>query len=164
MIELRVLTPDDWAVWRELRLAALTEAPYAFGAKLADWQNEGDTTERWRSRLGIPGSRNFVALRQGKPIGMVTGVRPPGSDTVELMSLWVSEEARGQGVGDRLVRAVEEWAAEGGARLLQLAVMPDNEHALNLYRRRGLTETGCLGDEQGEGQKELIMTKPLPAA
>ncbi|NJP30255.1 GNAT family N-acetyltransferase, partial [Microbispora sp. SCL1-1] len=27
MIELRVLYEDDWPIWRELRLAALAEAP-----------------------------------------------------------------------------------------------------------------------------------------
>lgn len=29
-MELRTLTPDDWRVWREVRIRALAEAPYAF--------------------------------------------------------------------------------------------------------------------------------------
>lgn len=53
-----MLTPDDWPIWRELRLAALAEAPQAFGSRLADWQGEGDREERWRDRLSIPGSCN----------------------------------------------------------------------------------------------------------
>jgi hypothetical protein len=39
VIELRFLTPDDWSVWRSLRLSALAESPGAFGSRLADWRD-----------------------------------------------------------------------------------------------------------------------------
>jgi hypothetical protein len=51
VIVVRVLTVDDWSEWRVLRLAALRDAPQAFGSKLADWQGEGDSERRWRGRL-----------------------------------------------------------------------------------------------------------------
>ncbi|HEY0700829.1 MAG TPA: glycosyltransferase, partial [Micromonospora sp.] len=50
---LRALDPEDWRLWRVARLAALAEAPYAFGSQLADWQGPGDREERWRSRLSL---------------------------------------------------------------------------------------------------------------
>ncbi|MGW4487749.1 hypothetical protein ACWEOE_28355 [Amycolatopsis sp. NPDC004368] len=46
MTDIRVLTADDWREWRALRSRALTEAPEAFGASLADWQGDGDTEAR----------------------------------------------------------------------------------------------------------------------
>ncbi|CAI4154572.1 hypothetical protein CCOS2040_04625 [Streptomyces albidoflavus] len=37
MVELRVLaSDDDWPVWQQARPAALSEAPHAFKARLAD--------------------------------------------------------------------------------------------------------------------------------
>ena len=105
MIELRVLTPDDWRAWRQLRLAALAEAPYAFSSRLADWQGDGDREERWRARLEIAGSYNVVAVLDGEPAGMASGV-PAGEGVAELISMWVSPAARGHGVGDHLVQAV----------------------------------------------------------
>jgi ribosomal protein S18 acetylase RimI-like enzyme len=161
MIELQVLTPDDWAVWRQLRLAALTDAPYAFKSRLEDWQGESDREESWRGRLSIPGSRNLVAVLDGKPAGMASGVPGPQSGVAKLISMWVSGEARGQGVGDHLVRAVEQWARQAGAAVLRLAVMPGNEHALAFYWRNGFQDAGPTGELLPDGRRECVMVKAL---
>ncbi|GGV25758.1 hypothetical protein GCM10010277_06920 [Streptomyces longisporoflavus] len=164
MIELRTLQADDWPLWRELRLAALAEAPSAFGATLAQWQGPGDQEERWRARLSIPGGRDLVALLNGRPVGMVSGV-PGAGDSVELISMWVGAAARGQGVGDCLIQAVERWGAERGAGTLRLSVMPDNHRATALYERHGFADTGELGDLLSDGvRRERVMAKSLPAA
>jgi ribosomal protein S18 acetylase RimI-like enzyme len=161
MIESQALTPDDWPRWRELRLAALAEAPYAFGSKLAEWQGDGDREERWRDRLSIPGSCNFLAVLDGKSVGMVSGIPGPREGVVELISMWVSKEARGQSVGNHLVLGVVQWAVERQAEIVQLAVTPGNEHALALYRRHGFEDAGQLGDELPDGRREHVMAKRL---
>jgi ribosomal protein S18 acetylase RimI-like enzyme len=165
VIELRVLTPEDWPVWRELRLAALGEASYAFGSRLSDWQGEGDREERWRGRLSIPGSYNIVALVDGEPAGMVSGVPGDAEGEAELISMWVSPSARGRGVGDRLMTAVEEWARRAGARVLRLAVTEGNANARALYLRSGFGDTGEPGDLMPDGvRREVIMVKALPGS
>jgi ribosomal protein S18 acetylase RimI-like enzyme len=162
MIELISLTPDDWPVWRDLRLAALAEAPYAFGSTLAQWQGPGDREERWRDRLGIPGSRNVVAVRASEHVGMVSGVPAEQPETVELISMWVSPTARGQGVGDLLTEEVARWAAERNARTLRLSVMPDNRAAVALYERHGFKDTREPGGLLPDGvRRELVMAKAL---
>ncbi|MFI6820391.1 GNAT family N-acetyltransferase [Micromonospora sp. NPDC050187] len=162
MVDTRVLGVGDWRLWRELRLAALAEAGYAFGARLADWQGDGDRAERWRGRLAIPGSYNVVAVLDGRPAGMASGV-PTGHDgIVELISMYVAPAGRGRGVGDHLVRTVEQWARLVGARTLRLAVVEGNEHAWALYQRHGFRDTGDLGDLMPDGvRREHVMTKSL---
>jgi hypothetical protein len=57
MITVRAVGVDDWATWRELRLAALADAPHAFTASIDQWR---DTDERrWRDRLAV--GHNVVA-------------------------------------------------------------------------------------------------------
>lgn len=162
MVELRVLAPDDWTVWRDLRLAALAEAPHAFGELLAEWQGENDREERWRARLSLPGSYSVVALLEGRPIGM-SGAVPTGREgVVELVSMWVAPTARGRGVGDSLLRAVELWSRDIGARLMLLSVAPGNEPALSLYLRNGFTHTDEPGALLRDGVRRYhIMAKSL---
>src|SRR5947208_16562313 len=98
VIELRVLTPGDWGVWRELRLAALAEAPYAFGSRLSDWTGEGDREERWQARLAIPGTLNVVPAVDGGATGMARGV-PAGDGAEAPIAKWASPSPQSPGPG-----------------------------------------------------------------
>ncbi|WP_025352871.1 GNAT family N-acetyltransferase [Nocardia nova] len=137
MIEIRVIGADDWRLWREARLAALAGAPEAYATRLSEWQGAGDREQRWRDRLSIPGARDLIALRAGKPVGIATGVPEPEDDAAELISMWVDDSARGTGVGDRLIAALESWAVERGYTALRLGVFAENEPAIGLYLRNG---------------------------
>jgi ribosomal protein S18 acetylase RimI-like enzyme len=167
LVELRVLTVEDWRVWRALRLEALAEAPYAFGSRLADWQGDGDREERWRARLSLRDSHNLVATLQGRPAGMASGVAGDDPATAELISMWVSPFARGTGVADALVLGVERWARSSGARLLCLEVVSNNMAARGLYLRHGFADTGEVERRSSavpgstEDVLELRMVKPL---
>jgi ribosomal protein S18 acetylase RimI-like enzyme len=162
-MEIRTLSGEDWAVWRGLRLAALSEAPYAFGSTLADWQGDGDREQRWRDRLEIPGSHNVVAVLDGVLSGMASGVPADSAGHVEIISLWVDPVARGRGVADRLIDEIEAWAVQAcQAKTLRLAVTPGNVAAIALYRRQGFADTGELGDPTSDGRgRELVMAKTL---
>lgn len=72
VIETRPVTPDEWQIWRELRLSALAEAPAAFSSTLAQWTGTGDTEQRWRTRLHDV-ALNLVLMCDGEPAGMVRG-------------------------------------------------------------------------------------------
>ena len=65
MITVRELGPDDWETWRDLRLAALAEAPDAFHSRLTDWLGAGE--REWRDRLAAPG-RYLVVEVGGRPV------------------------------------------------------------------------------------------------
>ena len=144
-ISLRTLGQDDWQLWRTLRLQALAEAPYAFSSKLADWQGDGDTEVRWRSRVStVP--LNIVAELNGQAAGMVSATAPNTDRAVELISMWVAPFARGRGVGDSLVGAVLIWAQQQQASRVSLAVFEGNEPAMALYRRHGFLDRGRIAE------------------
>ena len=120
-IRVRRAHPDDWAAVREVRLAALADAPDAFASTL---RREARRAEpQWRSR--ITASPWFLAWRGGTPAGLVAAVpdvvppatrRPQGRAAGTSFSMWVTPQARGHGVADVLVGAVIEHAEEQQAR------------------------------------------------
>ncbi|MDQ0851326.1 ribosomal protein S18 acetylase RimI-like enzyme [Arthrobacter sp. B3I9] len=164
-IELRTISADDWRVWRSVRLAALADAPDAFGSHLQDWADASE--DRWRKRLSIPGAINLLAFDGdgNVPVGMATGIPDEGNGSrAELISMWVSPAVRGRGVATALITAVARWAASAGAATLTLSVMPDNLTARRSYERNGFTVSREPGDLLPDGRRELIMLRDLTSS
>jgi ribosomal protein S18 acetylase RimI-like enzyme len=149
VIAVRVVGPDDWKLWREMRLAALAESPWAFGSTLADWSGSGDTEERWRSRLAWA-ALNVVLLRNDESVGMVSAMSHAEDGAIELISLWVAPFARGREVGDAAVGCVVDWAREQRRNTVVLSVKEHNDPARRLYARHGFTDAGPSLDDPGE--------------
>lgn len=140
MIDVVVATPEDWARVRQVRLAALADAPDAFWTVLADEQDRPETW--WRQRLADPQRITVLAVRDGVGVGLA-GAGPhddPGSAV--LYAVWAAPVVRGSGVADRMVAAVIAWARAQGYRRLRLDVGDDNARAIGFYRRTGFAPTG----------------------
>ncbi|ARF53261.1 GNAT family N-acetyltransferase [Streptomyces gilvosporeus] len=136
-LTVRTLRPEDWRLCRAVRLAALTEAPQAFGSTLS--REESLTEKQWRERLA--GHNQFLAEEDGEPCGLA-GVVPVGPHTAELVSMWVRPATRGTGAADLLVRAVLRWADDEGIDEVRLQVTEGNTAAERLYVRHGFRRTG----------------------
>lgn len=145
-VQIRQAAPDDWAALRQVRLAALAEAPYAFGSTL---DSEIARPERhWRAR--IAGWPQFIAWAGTEPVGIAAGFAEPAADSDQagargswhLVSMWVSPQARGRGIADDLVAAVSACARADGARRLTLWVTDVNARARAFYQRMGFRSTG----------------------
>ena len=153
--ELVQLDADGWRDFRDLRLASLADAPEAFGSTYADWVDASE--ERWRARLtDVP--LTVVARDDTGLVGVVSGV--PAEGHVELISMWVAPEWRGQGVGEALVNAVLD---ESGGRSVRLRVMAGNQRALDFYARMGFV----LVSDELDAEGTLTMRRavsPAPTA
>lgn len=176
--EVRRLTEIDWAALRATRLAALAEAPWAFASTLE--RELGFTEHTWRSRLGPeaiaahfgadpPGVSGPAGRHDGEPAplaGLAALLREPSAEAPvswQLVSMWVSPQARGQGLADRLVAAVCDLARAGGSAEIGLWVTLANERARAFYRRAGFAGTGerQLVRPQEPDHWEERMVRPL---
>ncbi|HEU4726445.1 MAG TPA: GNAT family N-acetyltransferase [Kofleriaceae bacterium] len=157
IVEIVPLGPDDWELYRDLRIAGLTEAPYAFSSTLDDVRALGEA--EWRAKLE---SRAQFVARDGAGMAVGTVGAFPDGDGVELTSLWVDPRARGRGVGAALVERVIAHARARGCRDVRLAVAVGNATAERLYRRCGFLRTGVLQTVRpGEPELEAQMIRLL---
>ena len=156
--EIRIIGATQWREYRDIRLRALAEAPYAFGTTYAEASARGD--EVWRDRFLAPDHDRWLPLAAvfaGKFVGLAWGYRSDDSRTVEIFQMWVAPAFRGRGVGVALLSRIECWARSIAAQHLRLGVMPGNDAALALYQRYGFTLADEPPDEDGERKMTMAL-------
>ena len=141
----RRFAPDEWELYRSLRLAALAESPDAFGSTLAHERVRADAD--WASRLsrGSTSSRDLplVAEVNGEPSGLAwVRLGDDHGNVAHLYQMWVAPAKRSQGVGRALLDAAIAWARGIGAQALVLDVTTGNTVAAQLYHAAGFVATG----------------------
>ena len=175
----RRLTQSDWAALRATRLAALAEAPYAFASTLE--REQAFTEDTWRQRVGPANIAAHFGADPATPavsgvsgnghpaplLGLAALLREPDLAAPEhwqLVSMWVSPQARGQGLAERLVTAVCDQASAEGAAEIGLWVTLTNPRARAFYFRAGFQPTGerMLVRPEEPDHWEERMIRPLP--
>jgi ribosomal protein S18 acetylase RimI-like enzyme len=163
MTSIRTLHPDDWPVYRDLRLRALADAPYAFCSTFAEESQRTD--DAWAARLAAPAlgayqqGWPFAAELDGTPVGL-SWVKMEGA-SASLYQVWVASEARGRGVGAALLDAAITWARARGAQALHLGVTAGDGAAARLYRRTGFVDVGAPAPRPGTVLFEQAMMLTL---
>jgi ribosomal protein S18 acetylase RimI-like enzyme len=132
-LNVRALEGDDWQVFRQIRLAALQDAPEAFASSYGE---ERDLDEEfWRLRLGR--SSRLLAELDDEPVGIVSVGRAREDDVAELFGMWVVPSQRGRGVAWQLTEAAAEHARGQGRRAVKLWVSTDNGRAVAFFSSYG---------------------------
>ena len=144
-LEIKVLSTNDWKIYKELRLSSLKDSPDSFGSTYEREVEFDDNT--WISRLERKGKENsilpLVIEHKKKPIGLAFGVQHDSKDrSAHIYQMWVSPNARGLGAGKLLLDHIISWAKEIKLESVHLAVTTVNVAAFNLYKSMGFEAFG----------------------
>jgi len=136
------VAPDDWAALRDLRLAALADAPYAFSSTHADMAAKPDDYWREMAHKRSTGTDDctFLARNDGSGdlVGMAGGYRDTDDrDLVHVVAVWVALDERGTQTAEKLVEAVCAWAAAIPVSVIGAYVSDGNDRARRFYERIG---------------------------
>jgi ribosomal protein S18 acetylase RimI-like enzyme len=148
---IRALAAADLAAYKRLRDTTLTTEPEAFTSDAAEESLK--SAQSYLPRLGLDrhegGHFTLGAFTRGEHlVGAVTCEREPrikGRHIAHLVGMMVLAEARGQGVGRRLLAECTAQARRApGLEMLTLSVTASNRIAVELYLRAGFTRYGKL--------------------
>jgi len=94
-----------------------------------------------------PPSGTFLVVScNGAPVGCA-GFKQDTPSAAYLKRMWIAPEARGLGLGKRLLEAVEEKARSLGYRTMRLETEQSLTEAQQLYRSSGYVEVAPFNDE-----------------
>jgi phosphinothricin acetyltransferase len=132
----------------------------------ATFETAAPSWEQWDG-AHLPAHR-FVAVLGGRVIGWVAAV--PVSDRcvysgVVEHSVYVTEVARGQGVGRLLLARLIDSTEAAGIWTIQTGIFPENEASVKLHERLGFRVVGRrerLGKLDGQWRDVLLLERRSP--
>ena len=165
MIVIEPITPHNLAVFKDVRLRALQEAPYAFGSTYArevqfDHAEWAKRVERWNGERGV----GFLAMDGATACGIAGSLLDENNPTrAQLVSMWTAPTHRQLGIGRLLVDAVLDWARTRNVHALLLMVTSNNESAIRFYERLGFARTGRTEPYPNDASVfEVEMSRTIP--
>jgi ribosomal protein S18 acetylase RimI-like enzyme len=146
MTDIRLLTPNDAAAFRDIRLRALREEPTAFTSSREEFSHQ--TLDKIAARFRSDPAEHFMlgAFQDGKLVGLCGFYREAmlkQRHKGNIISMYVTPEARGQGISRALMNDVIRRAREiAGVEQLLLGVMTTQIAARKLYESLGFVVFG----------------------
>ena len=139
-IKVELLTADQWARARELRLDSLRDSAHAFGGNLETESVENEA--QWRAKF--ENLNYLVASVDGVDSAIMTVENLKGdfAATAWVGGCWSSPDYRGVGLLKAMMKFVDEHAKEKGWQRQGLGVWEDNYPAIAAYEKLGFVAMG----------------------
>jgi ribosomal protein S18 acetylase RimI-like enzyme len=144
-------------LYKEIRLRALLDAPYAFSTTYESALKR--STESWEKQANdaAQGSdRALFFVINEKPVGLSALYRSSNNQQLgEIKQVWISPEYRGKGIADNLLLELINWGKANDYKLIEANVIKGNERAIRFYEKNGFMK---IREENNDGFQELVLS------
>ena len=157
---IEVVAGDSPTRLKSLRLSALKDAPYAFGAKYEDELQIPDT--QWQERLN--NTYWCFVVADGVDVGLLAVDKADKDRNSDcwLSSWWINEDFRGKEIPQLMLEWVVRLSKENQWQIIGLGVWPENLRARSAYKKLGFVEADKpLPSRSKPGQMYLGMYRQV---
>jgi RimJ/RimL family protein N-acetyltransferase len=161
MISIRRLCIGEYKIYRQIRLASLQEAPYAFSSTYESSLKRSDVSWKEQADGSAQGSDKaiFIAVSDNDSIGIAALYRTEDNPEIgEVLQVWISPEYRGKQVSNLLFDELFKWAKENNYYVIDAKVIQGNERALCFYHKYGFKK---IGTEENNGINEVLLRRKI---
>jgi phosphinothricin acetyltransferase len=155
-ISLAPMSAEDWPAVRAIYLEGIATKNATFEKAAPEWQR-WDEGHLHVCRLVARAADDVVGWAALSPVS-----RRPVYAGVAEVSVYVSEQARGQRVGTALLSRLVEDSEREGIWTLQAGIFPENTASIELHRRNGFRVVGVrekLGPMDGRWRDVVLMER-----
>ncbi|MDE1153029.1 MAG: GNAT family protein [Micavibrio sp.] len=155
-VELRLFEPDEWPMYKAVRLKALQSDPSVFGSNYG--REVVYTDADWRERVENANQGIFGVFHYGDIIGM-TGVAvakdDPSGTTAILWGSWLEKLWRGKGISEKMYQARIGWAlAHPAIKRINVAHRQSNIASKQANQKHGFVFTHLAHHTWPDGTDE----------
>lgn len=154
-LEIIQLRADEWPLYKQIRVEAVTDSPQAFGSNREQQLAHPDSF--WQQRLEDAGrgERQWLLFaRLGADLVGMIGAYRDENDPREatVISVYVTPAARGKGISHRLMRAILDELRKAAVHKVWIGVNIEQKAALHLYQKTGFVVERSERNRMGDGQ------------
>jgi L-amino acid N-acyltransferase YncA len=154
--EIEPMTQEHWEAVREIYLEGIATGNATFETSVPGWK-EWDERHLTTCRL--------IARSENRILGWAA-LSPVSSRCVyggvAEVSIYVAQEARGRGIGRRLLAALVEASEQNGIWTLQAGIFQENAASIQLHQQAGFRIVGVrqrLGCLDGKWRDIVLMER-----
>lgn len=154
--DISAMRSDDWPSVRNIYSEGIATGNATFETETPEWAN-WDSGHLQLCRLVARDGHRLLGWAALSP---VSGRRVYSG--VAEVSVYVAAEARGHGVGKKILQSLVEQSERCGIWMLQAGIFPENVSSVALHKSCGFREVGLrekLGQRRGSWRDVLLLER-----
>lgn len=155
-IQIRKMMPSDWTLVKEIYEEGIK-------SKNATFETQAPTYEKWieaaHPHCHLVAEENNRVLAWAKVL--FTSARPVYAGVGEV-SIYVHPNAKGKGMGSKLLKELIAESEQQGFWTLKAVIFPENEASINLHKKCGFRVVGThekMGKMDGIWRDNVVMER-----